>query len=315
MRNSTASLCGLRLSVFNIRIIMKASFYKDVSEFTDSSTHSLKIEELPDDIEQLCKFVQNILIHSYWIDKYDCQIEESVKFTEMQTRYAKEILDLAVLKSQKPLGEKREAKDRIVSICRDFSLILCSILRTKGIPSRTRCGFATYLTPDHFEDHWICEYWNDDEARWVMVDAQLDHVHLKTLNIDFDPCDVPSSKFIYAGEAWSLCRLGNVPPEKFGIFNLTGLPFIKGNLIRDLYSLNKFELLGWDTGWGILKDYISPIENAEEMNLLDQLAILSSESNSSKAKEALELYEEIKFPTNWCVSQCPTITELYAKQL
>ncbi|MFT6986802.1 MAG: hypothetical protein ACJAT7_002646 [Psychromonas sp.] len=292
---------------------MERLFYKDVSECTDAGVYNSFIQDLPDDLQRLCEFVQNLLIHAYWLEKYDCQIDDAVKFSEMQTRYAKDILDLAMLKTQEPLDKKREPKQRVVSICRDFSLILCAILRAKGIPSRTRCGFASYLTADHYEDHWICEFWSASKSRWVMVDAQLDNVHLKILNIDFNPFDVPSSRFIYAGEAWELCRSGNVTPEKFGILNLNGLPFIKGNLIRDLFSLNKIELLGWDTGWGILPEYITPIQNNDEMALLDQLAILSKKSDFAKAKQAVESQQGIKFPINWCLSKSPSITDLYAK--
>lgn len=292
---------------------METSFYKGASEFTDLGIHGSVLHNLPDDIGGLCEFVQNLLIHAYWLEKYDCQIDDSAKYAEMQARYTKEIFDIALSKSQGPLSETREPQDRVVSICRDFSLILCSILRAKGIPARTRCGFATYLTPDHFEDHWICEYWNEDESRWVMVDAQLDEVHLKVLNVDFDPLDVPSSRFLYAGEAWKLCRSGKASPEKFGILNLTGFPFIKGNLIRDLFSLNKVELLGWDTGWGILQEYVGPIQSDAEMELLDELAIVSSTSDVSKAKHAVETLQAIRFPANWSLSEAPSITDLYAQ--
>jgi hypothetical protein len=297
------------------RMTMETLFYKGVSESTDPSIHLSCIKDLPDDIEILCQFVQNLLIHSYWIEKYDCEIEDAIKFNEMQARHTKSIFELSISKSKKNLTDKKLPKERVVSICRDFSLILCSILRVKGIPSRARCGFATYLTKGHFEDHWICEYWNDNESRWVMVDAQLDDIHLKTLNIDFSPLDVPSSRFIYAGEAWELCRSGSIAAEKFGILNLSGLPFIKGNLIRDLFSLNKTELLGWDTGWGILKEYISPIQSNSEMDLLDGLANVSKTSNLEKAKQAVTFHDDIKFPDNWCLSKCPTIIDLYAQQV
>jgi len=292
---------------------MEPQFYTEVSPFTDLGIHNSSIDELPDDIERICEFVHNVLIHAYWLDKYHFQIDDSAKFFEMQARSTKDILDIAVSKSEVPLNQARPAQHRVVSICRDFSLILCAILRTKGIPSRTRCGFATYLTPDHFEDHWICEYWGDKENRWVMVDAQLDEVHLQTLNIDFRPIDVPHSRFIYAGEAWQWCRSGKASPETFGILNITGFPFIKGNLIRDLFSLNKIELLGWDTGWGILQEYVGPIQNNDEMELLDQLAVVSKTSDSAKAKQLVESQPEIKFPTNWCLSKSPSITDLYAQ--
>ncbi|RKF18127.1 transglutaminase domain-containing protein [Alginatibacterium sediminis] len=292
---------------------METQYYQQISEYTDPIHHRSLIQTLPNDIEQLCGFVQNLLVHAYWLGKYDVEVEDSVKHSEMQTRYAKDILNLAASKSALPINKKRIPSERVVSICRDFSLILCAVLRTKGVAARTRCGFATYLTPELFEDHWICEYWDQGQSRWIRVDAQLDSTHLQELNIDFNPCDVPESRFLYAGDAWQLCRNEKASPAKFGILSLNGLPFIKGNLIRDLFSLNKIELLAWDTGWGILPHYMSPILNTDEMDLLDQLAMVSKESDVLKAKQALASQSGIGFPVDWSLTMAPSITDLYAQ--
>jgi len=40
-----------------------------------------------------------------------------------------------------------------------------------------------------------------------------------------------------------MCRAGKENPDLFGILNMHGLWFIAGNVIRDLLSLNKTELL------------------------------------------------------------------------
>lgn len=53
------------------------------------------------------------------------------------------------------------------------------------------------------------------------------------------------------GEAWRLCRAGQADPDLFGIFDLQGLWFIRGNVVRDLAPLNKMELLTWDC-WGVI---------------------------------------------------------------
>ncbi|WP_456781864.1 transglutaminase domain-containing protein [Bradyrhizobium sp. USDA 3315] len=37
--------------------------------------------------------------------------------------------------------------------CRDFSLMLCSVLRHHGVPARIRCGFGRYFAPHPFHDH------------------------------------------------------------------------------------------------------------------------------------------------------------------
>ncbi len=105
--------------------------------------------------------------------------------------------------------------------------------------------------PDHFEDHWVTEYWNQEQSRWIFVDAQLDDLQREVLKINFDTLDVPRDQFIVGGKAWQMCRSGEQDPDKFGIFDMHGLGFVRGNLVRDVASLNKMELLPWDC-WGVI---------------------------------------------------------------
>lgn len=291
---------------------MEIATYSKASVQTCLKQYQAEINLLSDDIPSLCAFVQNMLIHAYWLDKYQVQVSETTKYSEMQVRAASEIFDLAVSKSQKPIVHGREPKERVVSICRDFSLLLCALLREKNIPARIRCGFASYLTPQHYEDHWLCEYWSAQQSRWIMVDAQLDDLHQKTLKLSFNPVDVPATEFLYAGEAWQLCRQGKLAAESFGILGLNGLPFIKGNLIRDLYALAKVELLAWDSGWGLLKEYMMPIDEQEELQLLDQLAIISKNSDYANAKQMIESHQSIKLPEGWKNQDFPRIEALHA---
>ena len=94
----------------------------------------------------------------------------------------------------------------------------------------------------------MCEYWNADWERWVLVDAQLDDVWRKRLNIHFNNLDVPRDQFVTAGEAWKKCHDGSEDPSRFGIsfVKLYGLWFIAGIVLRDFASLNKVEMLPWD---------------------------------------------------------------------
>src|SRR5215813_8803734 len=91
--------------------------------------------------------------------------------------------------------------------------------------ARARVGFGAYFNPGKFEDHWVGEYWNTAEQRWILVDAQLDAVQRKTFKVDFDPRDVPRNGFIIAGDAWQQCRAGRADPSAFGLspINLSGL--------------------------------------------------------------------------------------------
>ncbi|MDN3617404.1 transglutaminase-like domain-containing protein [Vibrio gallaecicus] len=290
---------------------MVVNDYIENTEFTELPNNLLDISEVPDDIAGICKFVQGNLIHSYWLEHYGVEVDPSKKLTEMQTRYAKDLVSLAILKSGEPSHVFKKPSHRVVSICRDFSLLVCSILRSKGVPARLRSGFATYLVQNHFEDHWVCEYWDKGKG-WVAADAQLDDIHHQILKFEFDPCDVPSSNFIVAGQAWKLCRENLESADNFGFRDFKGLPFIKGSLIRDLYALSKFEMHTWDTGWGILPKFISPISGEYELTLLDELSDVSCSSESSKALKVVESCKEIKLPSGWDCSKFPTLSELYA---
>ena len=271
---------------------MVVNDYIENTKFTELPSNLLDISEVPDDIASICKFVQGNLIHSYWLEHYGVEVDPSTKLTEMQTRYAKDLVSLAMLKSGKPSHVFKKPSHRVVSVCRDFSLLVCSILRSKGVPARLRSGFAIYLVQNHFEEHWVCEYWDKGKG-WVAVDAQLDDIHHQILKFEFDACDVPSSNFIVAGQAWKLCRENLESADNFGFRDFKGLPFIKGSLIRDLYALSKFEMHTWDTGWGILPKFISPISGEYELTLLDELADVSCSSDSSKFPTLSELYASL----------------------
>ena len=126
--------------------------------------------------------------------------------------------------------------------------------------------------PNHFEDHWVTEYWNAKQARWVLVDAQLDELQCEVLNIPFDPLDVPRDQFIVGGKAWQMCRSG-ADPDSFGIFDMHGLDFVRGDFVRDVASLNKMEMLPWDC-WGIILN--ESLDDPEDLKLLDEMAALTA---------------------------------------
>jgi NADH-quinone oxidoreductase subunit H len=63
------------------------------------------------------------------------------------------------------------------------------MLRAKGVPARSRCGFGAYFTPGFYEDHWVAEFF--DGSRWRLADAQFDEFQRGRLRIGFDVTDVP----------------------------------------------------------------------------------------------------------------------------
>ncbi|MGY5450601.1 transglutaminase domain-containing protein [Agarivorans sp. MS3-6] len=284
--------------------------YSCYSELTHPQQFEPQLVNLPDSVADIVNLVQHNLVHAYWLDKYQINQPFQSKFTEMQARSISEMLTILEARSGTSLLENKAPDQRLVGVCRDFSIMACMLLQTQGIAARLRCGFATYLGLREYEDHWVCEYWHQQQQRWVMVDAQLDQVHKEILDIDFDPLDVPHNRFIYAGSAWQMCRANLAESSSFGIFNFTGWPIIKGNLIRDVFALNQIELLAWDCGWGILPSYLVDIADDKEWLLLDELANISHGSDFSKAQQACDKQAAIALPSDWRWSQAPSIAEL-----
>ena len=168
-------------------------------------------------------------------------------------------------------------------MCRHFTLLHVEMLRHAGLRARARCGFGAYFEPGKFVDHWVTEYFNEAERRWVLVDPQLDARQRALFKIAFDPLDVPRDQFLVAGEGWQLCRTGKADPDAFGIMDMHGLWFIAGNVVRDLAALNNHEMLPWDV-WGAMTRTDAELD----LGFIDRLAALGREpdSNAETVREA-----------------------------
>ncbi len=250
-------------------------YYKSEGPMTALGAHAEEFRAMPTDLASLCEVVQGLLIHrdiAPWL--YGLTLTEAQRDDGNIRPIAKMLTRIHELDSR-PITSARDVGHRLPSVCRHFSLMLSAILRYQGIPARPRCGFGAYFTPGKFEDHWVCEYWNAGEKRWILVDAQLDSIQRKALNINFNPLDVPRDRFIIAGNAWQMCRTGAADPANFGLthVHLQGMWFIAGNVVRDLASLNKMELLPWDV-WGLM-DMNDAALTDEKKSLLDRVATLT----------------------------------------
>ncbi len=234
----------------------QTKYYTEYSPMTylpDEPEITMLLEDLPDTITGIIEYVQNTVIHIYWRGLKGLEIAPE-RQGEINIRSAANILRKAYETKQSPLSVKRDYAEKVIGNCRDFTVLCTSLLRRKGIPARARCGFGTYFSNPtdklQYVDHWVAEYWNGE--KWIMVDAQIDPKQKKYWKIDIDILNVPDNKFITGGAAWTMCRNG-ADPDLFGINDMHGWWFIKGDMIRDLASLAKTPLLAWDI-WGAMTD-------------------------------------------------------------
>ena len=261
----------------NAAVVEALEYYATPARFTDLGAYAALARELPEDLAALCRIVQGLVVHPYLGHLYGLQPNPS-RLGELELRPVQEMLDRVLALEAKPLASPRAPSHRLLGTCRHFSVLLCAFLRARGVPARPRCGFASWFEPSRFTDHWVCEVWDRTRSAWRQVDAQLDAEQREACGIDFDPLDVPRDRFLLAGEAWQACRQEHANPKDFGILELRGLWFVRGNVIRDLAALAKRELLPWD-GWGIMADEHE--SDAPELELLDRAAALTVASDAT----------------------------------
>jgi hypothetical protein len=290
-------------------------YYSEPWDITNLSKYEKFTRSVPRDVRAIFQIVQSLIVHDLWIGRYGSKATERQKINT-NTTYMKDILDKALELENKSLALPRSVENRVLGSCREFSTLFCAILRHKGISARCRCGFALYLAyPGYFEDHWICEYWNKSEKRWIMVDPQIDPFQQSALGIDFDPLDIPKEQFITGAKAWSMCRKDGADPERFGIacdpklFNLdslNGLWFVRGNLLRDFAALNKVETepflvrigkgLTWSP-WRLVSETDDKLSCSDYDNI-DKISELSinPDCNFDQIRDIFESNEELMPP-------------------
>lgn len=238
---------------------------------SDAGIWALQFAALPHDIAGLARVLQGLLVHEHLLDVYGVTRSER-QYDEPHVRGAGEILERIAVHDARPLSEPRPPGARFAGCCRHYVLLLVAMLRSKGIPARARCGFGAYFVQDRFVDHWVTEYFDAAQRRWILVDAQIDDRQRALFGIDFDTLDVPRDRFLVAGDGWRLCRDGKADPQTFGVLDMAGLWFIASNVIRDVAALDNREMLPWDVWGGMTRD-----DAGIDLALIDRLAGLTHE--------------------------------------
>jgi transglutaminase-like putative cysteine protease len=163
-------------------------YYAQQSVITDPHTYSHLFENLPHDLPNLVKTVQGLVLSLPWEDAYGLDTPRE-RHNELYLRTVPEMLRRILELDSLPLTSERPPQKRKVSLCRDFAVLLVSMLRYQSVPARVRVGFAGYyraVTPRYW-DHRIAEYWNDRLNRWVLVDTMTEEPILERLKFKIDP--------------------------------------------------------------------------------------------------------------------------------
>lgn len=273
------------------------NFYLQTSVYTNYYPFADYYRGLPDDIQELSKLLYHQVIHrSELIRSYlnkTREYENPFEINKIKEQYPwyKNRCDddilltapaiTAELFRQDPRGfiMGREVKDRVVITCRYVAVLLASILKAKGIPARCRSGYADYFLKERgkiFYDHWIVQYYNAKEKRWVNVDPDGDY------KVSFNQYDFPNKEFKWIAEVWLNVRNGKDDYKRYihgsSYNDLNNLAYA---LFFDFHSLMNDEIsyLFFPTMFD-KKDEFNNLTD-EELSKLDNLATLMLEPDKN----------------------------------
>jgi hypothetical protein len=241
----------------------------------------------PDPVE-ICAPVRSLVIQPSDAETLALGAE---RFATNQLRPAAQLIEALLGLHPSPLREPRSAEMRVVGTCRHFAVLSCALLRHHGVPSRVRCGFATYFQPGQGLDHWITEYWSVPERRWVRVDSEVLGGDVVEHADDLRPGD-----FLSGGEAWTAYRSVDIDASTFGVYGTSnfGPGEIRGNLVKDLAALNKVEMLPWDE-WGRMTAAYAGETGVDYDELLDTVAAVCA-ADDDRAIADLYSHDDLRVP-------------------
>lgn len=241
--------------------------YTTHSRFTDPGPSAGWLDGVGPDLAELRRAASGLVFHFWGNGDITDHGFPAERRAEVDLRYAADMFARLHELNPAPLDRDRAPTERIVGCCRDFTLLLVSMARHHGIPARSRVGFAGYLAPGWYMDHVVAEVW--DGGRWRLVEPQFPE------GGGVDVMDVPRDGFLVGADAWRACRSGAIDPGRFVVSpdmtepGLRGLTQVRHDLVQDLASLNKHEMVLWDL-WGALRDV--PELSEEEVEAADELA-------------------------------------------
>jgi hypothetical protein len=236
------------------------NFFSKMTSNTDPGDLRYFFDDIPSELEPLCHLIKCQLIHPDMVEKFRHLLTNYTKREDRDFCSVREMLESLLERNANGIIFEREACQRLIVSCRYHSLLLISMLRSKGRPARCRVGFARYLSPIHnkYYDHWICEVWNQKEERWMLVDPDQEMIDIQ-------------EDFLPAGDAWLMARNKEINPKLFGVKKSWGFFYIRNNLCHDLNAVLGHELRYWDFP-PICKKEMNELD-FEEMQLLDEVAV------------------------------------------
>ena len=256
-------------------------FYCQFSSYTDPGEYAYLYKKLPDSLPELCHLIKSQFIHPIAeLPQYGEQIPKE-RWNETE-KYAtvKSILEGLVSYDPRGFVNDRKPKDRLVLGCREYAVLLASILKYRGIPARVRYGHAAYLIPDFHTNHVICDIWNAKKKSWMLVDPGLDMI------------DVSREKFEVGCDSWLKMQKKEIDPNTYGIPGHSGLASIASVVCLDMASIlgTEYTIYQYAPLAGDAEENNNQL-STEQTGILDRICELMKSLDAQNHSKLQRIYE------------------------
>ncbi len=269
--------------------------YLQFSIYTNPDLYKdILINNLPDNIEKIGLFVRKQIIHRVTLKNGNVGSNKDLRYGNMtKVPWYQQCQDDVLPTAPAMLAElyrrdkrgfvmDRSEPNKLILTCRFISILMASILKSKGIPCRVRSGFAPYfnvsgLPGEKSDDHWINQYWNQKETRWVTIDVDGSlEGYLK-----FNPYDMSQGVFDFSADAWLNVRRKKIDGEHFwNAGGFSGLITVAWELFYDFHCLMNHEIIYfYHPNIVMLNNFKTIGEN--ELKEIDELAVLMQNSDDN----------------------------------
>ena len=206
-------------------MVEQHSHYLSTGIYTYAGGYADYYRSLPDNVPELGRLVCSQVIHRVTLKDGNTNANQSLIYGDMtkfpwhRHRCDDDIfLTAAAMTAElfrmddRGFVPDRKVEHKLVVTCRYVSVLMSAILKAKGVPCRSRSGFAPYLFSGASYDHWVNQYWDNDRGRWVTFDADG---FFDDAALGFSQFDIPATRFDWAGDAWLRVREGREDGSRY----------------------------------------------------------------------------------------------------
>ncbi len=229
--------------------------YLQTGPFTYAGPYKEYFQSLPDDPRELGNLISHQIIHRVTLREGNANANADLRYGDMNEYpwYRSRCEDDMFLTAPAIAAElfrldprgfvpDRRVENKLVLTCRYVSVLVSAIYKAKGIPCRSRAGFAPYFQPGVSMDHWINQVWNEKENRWQTMDADGFYDEAA---MGLNQYDMKEEQFDWAAQAWLDIRGGKTDGKQFLYADGLGTCSLKAvirYLLYDFHALMNHEI-------------------------------------------------------------------------